>query len=279
VFFKKVFAQKEDFFLPIVSIGNLIVGGSGKTPITIELAKRYDKVAVILRGYARESKGLVVVSDFGEIKTDVKKSGDEAMLLATSLPNATIIVSEDRKKAIKKAKDMGAKVIFLDDGFSKFDIKKFDILLKPNLKLLPFCLPSGAYRFSPKNYKNADLVLQEDRDFKRVVSIKNKTKNMILLTAISKPQRLKKFLPDKIPMIFLPDHSRFDEDFIKKLINKYKPTSILTTTKDAVKLKSYNLNLSILELKIEIKKEKLEKIDRYIRNFHEKKDRDSKYPS
>ena len=278
-FLKKTFSQEEDFKIPVISIGNLIVGGSGKTPVTIELAKRYEKVTVILRGYKRKSKGLVVVSMFGKILTDIDKSGDEAMLLALSLPKATVIVSEDRKQAIKKAKEMGTKVIFLDDGFSKFDIKKFDILLKPDMKLLPFCLPSGAYRFAPSNYKKADMIMRENKDFKRVVKIENKTEKMVLLTAISKPQRLEEFVEKDIPKIYLPDHSDFSKEFINDIYLKYNPTSILTTTKDAVKLKPYNLNLSIMKLDIEIDENKIKIIDNYIRKYDAKKSSDSKYPS
>jgi len=272
---KKLFSTPKDFDIPIVSVGNLIVGGSGKTPVTIELAKRYDDVCIVLRGYKRQSKGLILISLKGDIKCDIKTSGDEAMLLAESLPSATVLVSEDRKKAIKKAKELGCRVVFLDDGFSKFDIKKFNLLIKPDIKLLPFCLPSGAYRFAPTNYKKADLVLKENEDFKRVVKIKNKTDNMILLTAISKPKRLLKYLPYDMPTVFLPDHSDFSKEFIEDLLKKYNPSSILTTSKDAVKLKSYNLKLSILKLDIDIDDNKIKMIDKYIRNFHEKKDRDS----
>ena len=103
ILFKRLKASKIDFNIPIVSVGNLTIGGSGKTPITIELAKNFKDVCVILRGYGRESKGLFVVSLKGEIKVDVKTSGDEAMLLASTLKNATIIVSEDRVEA-KKSK-------------------------------------------------------------------------------------------------------------------------------------------------------------------------------
>ena len=233
----------------------MIVGGSGKTPVTLELAKRYKSVAIILRGYKRSSKGLVVVSQNGEIKSDIKSSGDEAMLYATTLKNSTVIVSEDRVKAIKKAKELGSKIIFLDDGFSKFSIKKFDILLKPNQKLLPFCLPSGAYRFPPFFYRYADLILEEEKDFIREVEIENPTKKMIFLTAISKPKRLDKYLPKDIVKITLPDHSDFSKEFIEEILKRYNPTSILTTTKDEVKLKKYNLTLSILRLKIKFTKQ------------------------
>ena len=106
IFIKRVTSSKIDFGIPIISIGNLTVGGSGKTPITIELAKNIKDVCVILRGYGRASKGLFVVSLNGKIKVDVNISGDEAMLLATSLKNATVIVSEDRVLGINKAKEL-----------------------------------------------------------------------------------------------------------------------------------------------------------------------------
>ncbi len=264
VYTKKIISKPKDFHIPIISIGNLIVGGSGKTPITIELAKKFDHSTIILRGYKRESKGMLIVSKNGEILTTIQKSGDEAMLLAKSLQNSSVIVSEDRKIAIKKAKSIGSKIIFLDDGFSKFYIKKFDILIKPKEDYPKLCLPSGGYRFPYNFYKYANLILEEEKDFKRVVNILNPTKNMIFLTAISKPQRLEKYLPKNIKKIYLPDHSNFPKDLIENIIKNYNPTSILTTTKDAVKLTKYNIPLSILNLNIVFKIDIFEKIKDYI---------------
>ena len=83
---------KKSYAVPIVSIGNLIVGGSGKTPFVITLAKQYSNATIISRGYGRQSKGLVEVSKRGKILSNVFNSGDEAMLMATSLPNASVIV-------------------------------------------------------------------------------------------------------------------------------------------------------------------------------------------
>ena len=68
----------KDYGIPIVSIGNLIVGGSGKTPLTVALAKRYSNPAIVLRGYGRKSKGMHVVSDGNKVLCDVSSSGDEA---------------------------------------------------------------------------------------------------------------------------------------------------------------------------------------------------------
>jgi len=121
---KRAMAKQIEFGIPIISVGNIIVGGSGKTPVTINLASKYEDVCIILRGYGRASKGLQVVSLRGKILVDVKTSGDEAMLLANSLPKATVIVSENRVTAILKAKELACKIIFLDDGFYKISYFK-----------------------------------------------------------------------------------------------------------------------------------------------------------
>lgn len=277
ILFKRLKASKIDFNIPIISIGNLTIGGSGKTPITIELAKNFNDLCVILRGYGRESKGLFVVSLKGEIKVDVKTSGDEAMLLASSLKNATIIVSEDRVEAIKKAKELGCKIVFLDDGFSKYSIKKFDILLKPKDEPTnSFLIPSGAYREPKSFYKKANLVLKEDIDFKRVVTIKKENKEVelpkktILLTAISKPNRLLEFLPKNIETIFFEDHHNFTKDEIDNILNNYRDFAIVTTQKDFVKLEKFNLkNLYIMDLSIKIsQKVDFTALKNYIKSYN-----------
>ncbi|MDX4036848.1 tetraacyldisaccharide 4'-kinase [Aliarcobacter skirrowii] len=277
ILFKRLKASKIDFNIPIVSVGNLTIGGSGKTPITIELAKNFNDVCVILRGYGRESKGLFVVSLKGEIKVDVKTSGDEAMLLASSLKNATIIVSEDRVKAIKKAKELACKIVFLDDGFSKYSIKKFDILLKPKDEPTnSFLIPSGAYREPKSFYKKANMVLKEEIDFKRVVTIKKENKEVelpkktILLTAISKPNRLLEFLPKNIETIFFEDHHNFTKDEIDNILNNYRDFAIVTTPKDFVKLEKFNLkNLYIMDLSIKIsQKVDFTALKNYIKSYN-----------
>ncbi|AZL54001.1 tetraacyldisaccharide 4'-kinase [Aliarcobacter skirrowii] len=277
ILFKRLKASKIDFNIPIVSVGNLTIGGSGKTPITIELAKNFNDICVILRGYGRESKGLFVVSLKGEIKVDVKTSGDEAMLLASTLKNATIIVSEDRVEAIKKAKELGCKIVFLDDGFSKYSIKKFDILLKPKDEPTnSFLIPSGAYREPKSFYKKANLVLKEDIDFKRVVTIKKENKEVelpkkrVLLTAISKPNRLLEFLPKNIETIFFEDHHNFTKDEIDNILDNYRDFAIVTTQKDFVKLEKFNLkNLYIMDLSIKIsQKVDFTALKNYIKSYN-----------
>ena len=260
ILIKRAMAKEIEFAIPIISVGNIIVGGSGKTPVTIKLASKYENACVILRGYGRISKGLFVVSNKGKILVDVKTSGDEAMLLANSLPKATIIVSENRIKAILKAKELGCKIVFLDDGFSKYQIAKFNILLRPKDEPTNvFCLPSGGYREPKGFYAQADIELLEGSDFKRVITIKKDgmqselPSKTVLITAISKPKRLLEFLPKDIKMISFPDHYDFTNEDIKNIQEKYKDYSFLTTGKDFVKLKKFNLkNLYLMDLEIKI---------------------------
>ena len=274
---KRAMSKEIEFGIPIISVGNIIVGGSGKTPVTIKLASKYENACIILRGYGRASKGLYVVSLNGKILENVKTSGDEAMLLANSLPKATIIVSENRIKAILKAKELGCKIIFLDDGFSKYQISKFNILLRPKDEPTNiFCLPSGGYREPKGFYAQADIELVEGTDFKRVINIKKDgiisklpTKT-ILITAISKPKRLLEYLPKDIKMISFPDHYTFTKEDILKIQEENKDFSFVTTGKDFVKLKEFNIkNLYLMDLDIEISQNiDFSLMDEYISSFN-----------
>jgi len=276
--FKRVSAKPQYFGIPVISIGNLLVGGTGKTPVTIALAKEKKDVAIVLRGYGRASKGLFVISQNGRILEDVNTSGDEAMLLASSLPNATVIVSENRIEAILKAKELGCKVVFLDDGYGKHEIFKFDILLRPKDEPTNiFCLPSGGYRDSKMMYSFADCVLKEDVDFKRIVTFKNHEnliietlpKNTILVTAISKPYRLLEYLPQNIEMVSFPDHYTFTQKDIDTILDKFPFSMIITTAKDMVKLKEFDIHekLLLMDLEVSVAEEVKEKVNTYIDNL------------
>ncbi len=254
-------------------MGNLVVGGSGKTPIIKELAKGFEDVAIVLRGYGRKSKGLVQVSQNGRVLVDVEDSGDEAMELASSLKNASVYVCEDRKKAIERAKDDGATIIFLDDGF-RHCMEKFDILIKkraPNR----FCLPAGPFRLPPSFEKHADLVIEEGVDFMREVRIQNPTQKMVLVTSIADPIRLDPYLPRGIRRYYFEDHHLFTQDELEAIWQKESPTSFLVTRKDLVKLEKFDYPYSILDLQVRIDPKVLERIEDYRRNFDAKKDTNS----
>jgi tetraacyldisaccharide 4'-kinase len=241
----------EDFGIKIVSVGNLTVGGSGKTPLVTALAQKEKNPAIILRGYGRDSKGMIVVKDRGSILCDVKMSGDEAMIYAKKLPHATVIVSEDRKVAIQKAKELGCEIIFLDDAYSKHDIKKEDIIIDVATNN-SFCLPSGPYRERLWSAKDA-RVLREDVDFVREVCVVDATQKMSLVTAIARPQRLDKYLPNNvIAKHYFEDHHTYTKAELEKILLEDNATSLLVTFKDYVKIEAFGLPLSLLDLDVKV---------------------------
>jgi len=270
MYIRRKSAKRKVFGVPIVSVGNLIVGGSGKTPFTIAIASRYKRVAIVSRGYGRLSKGLVEVSRNGKVLASVEESGDEPMLMAQSLPHASVIVSEDRQEAIDLAITQGAELILLDDGFNRVEIEKFEVVLEPERIANPFPFPAGPYREFAFCKRAADVVAKEGRAFHRKVSFEALSDRMLLVTAISDPQRLDPFLPEGVVQkVYLPDHDYFDEEEIARLMRECEAQSLLVTEKDAVKMTDFKLPLSKMKLELEIDKEIMEKIDHYIQGNKE----------
>jgi len=268
MFLRRISSSKNHFTIPIVSVGNLQVGGSGKTPFVIALASKYEDVTIISRGYGRQSSGLIEVSFKGKVVVDVKESGDEAMLMAESLPNASVIVSEERTIAIELAMRAGAKLIILDDGFNRVELEKYEILLEPKCipNSLPF--PSGPLREFSFTKRYADSLFKEGQDFERVVTYDNLSDKMLLVTAISHPERLDPFLPEGVvEKVYLEDHAYFNENELQNLMEKHGAQTLLVTQKDAVKMKDFKLPLSLMKLKLEIDDETLKSVDNYINNF------------
>ena len=244
----------ENLGIPIVSVGNIIVGGSGKTPLTKAIIEHYKnkKVAVVMRGYKRKSKGLVVVKDFEKILTDVDTSGDEAMEIALFTP-AAVIVSENRKSGIIKAKEMGADFVILDDGFDK-PFKKLNIVIDKRIKN-PFVLPAGGYRYPRIALKYADIVLE---NLKREVKVPD---GDILISGISNPKRLLKYWNKEYK--FFPDHYEYRWEDLKE----FKDKVIVTTAKDYVKLQKFPLKLKIIDLEVKLDNDLIKKIDEFLIKF------------
>ena len=255
--------QPHDFNIPIISVGNLTVGGSGKTPIVSSLAARFENVAVVLRGYGRKSEGLVVVSDGKKVLVDVDVSGDEAMLYANALSHAVVIVSEKRESAIEKAKEMGCNVLFLDDGYNKHQIKKLDILIEVETKN-NFCLPSGPYRERLWQGKEA-LVIREDQEFKRSVKLIDATEKMVLVTAIARAERLDPYLPEVLDKVYFGDHHFFTKDELEAILERTGAESLLVTLKDYVKIRKFDLPVSLMELNLELDDDFVNTVDTYVK--------------
>jgi tetraacyldisaccharide 4'-kinase len=122
---------------PVISIGNLSVGGTGKTPMVLLIARwlldRGERPAILSRGYGRRDRpdGVVVVSDGQRVLADVHRSGDEPFMLARHLPPAVVVVGEDRFLGGALAeRRLGATVHLLDDGFQHLQLARdLDILM------------------------------------------------------------------------------------------------------------------------------------------------------
>jgi tetraacyldisaccharide 4'-kinase len=114
---------------PVISVGNLTLGGSGKTP-TVELAVRTlldlgAAPAVLSRGYGRLTRGVHVVADREGIRAEPRAAGDEPLLLAERLPGVPVVVGENRYEAGRAAVERcGATALVLDDGFQHRTLAK-----------------------------------------------------------------------------------------------------------------------------------------------------------
>ena len=103
--YKYNFIKTHQFNIPIISIGNIELGGSGKTPMVVFLSKRLSslniKHVVVSRGYKKQKRGLIIVSDYDAIRNfSPIACGDEPILLAEKLPGIPVIVSENKAVAV-----------------------------------------------------------------------------------------------------------------------------------------------------------------------------------
>jgi tetraacyldisaccharide 4'-kinase len=152
---------------PVISVGNLTVGGTGKTPFTISLAKLLQKaghkVGIVTRGYQRKSKGQVVVSAGSGPLISPEDAGDEPYLIATKTRNVVIIVDKDRFKAGKAAIDKyNCSLIIADDAFQHrklhrdIDILLWDTYTNPHREKL---LPTGKLREPFSGLRRASMLV------------------------------------------------------------------------------------------------------------------------
>ena len=153
---------------PVISIGNLTVGGTGKTPATMlvaqELQKRGYRVAVLSRGYGGSLEGQVaVVSDGESVLLEPEQAGDEPCLLAKSVPGLIVVIGSNRYQAgLVALERLKPDILLLDDGFQHIRLHRdLNILLLDAAR--PFgngwALPLGLLREPRTAVKRADLLL------------------------------------------------------------------------------------------------------------------------
>ena len=149
----------------VISIGNLSVGGTGKTPFVLFLANslkaRGLNVAVLSRGYKRKSTGTHVVSDGNTLKSDLNNSGDEPFMLANKLQDIPVVVDENRYRGGQFiCNEYNPDVIIMDDAFQHRRVfRDVDIVLINSNHRRPKLLPYGLLREPLRNIKRADAVI------------------------------------------------------------------------------------------------------------------------
>lgn len=158
--------KQVEVSIPVISVGNLVAGGAGKTPVVIHLVRtllaKGLRVAVLSRGYGGRGKGARVVSKGEGILLPASDAGDEPVLIANRCPGALVLVGPDRAElAVLATTVHKAEVIVLDDGFQHLALARdLDIVVLDGAS--PFgngrLLPRGPLREPREALERADLV-------------------------------------------------------------------------------------------------------------------------
>jgi tetraacyldisaccharide 4'-kinase len=276
--------------IPIICIGNLSVGGSGKTPHTNYIAKLLStnyKVAILSRGYGRKSSGF----NYVELDSATSAVGDEPLQLKRNNSDCIVAVNNNRNKGVEKIliDHPGTNIILLDDGFQHRRIKAgLNIIVTPFYK--PFIkdnlLPLGTLREPANEATRADIILvsktpkntnpNEKKEIIENLNLKAHQKgyfssiiyhkykclqsntelkneeeySITLVSGVANPTPLVNHLQEegrKVNLITFADHHNYTSKDIEKILLTHKKDKstkklILTTEKDATKLKQFWIN-------------------------------------
>jgi tetraacyldisaccharide 4'-kinase len=159
---------------PVISVGNLVVGGSGKTPLVAAIARLLasagERPSILTRGYARQQpdEGVLVVSDGSRVLVEARQAGDEPYMLARALGSVPVFVCADRYLSGRLAeRHFGCTVHLLDDGFQHLQLARdIDLLAVDRSNLDEEMLPLGRLRepLSAARAADALLVAGDDQD-------------------------------------------------------------------------------------------------------------------
>jgi len=291
----------------ILCVGNLRVGGTGKTPMVEYLVKNLKEdfnVAVLSLGYKRKTKGIREITT----EDDFLTVGDEPKQMSEKFKDVRFFVNKNRNKAITfiKQKYPQTQVIILDDAYQYRKTKAEKTILlteyaRPFYK--DFLLPLGRLRERRKEKKRSDYIvvtkspklltkeeknntiskirpkekqqvffasLKYDENIKQELS----DKNVVLLTGIDNPLPLQEYLRSfcKVTKTMkFADHHIFSKEEIKEISKITLP--IVTTRKDATRLKTTTAKIFIQDVETEIEKTFMENIKRDIKTFLSEKEK------
>lgn len=269
----------------VISVGNLSVGGSGKTPVVALVASLLQReglrVAVLSRGYGGSFRGeVLVVSDGASVRAGALEAGDEPVMLAHSLPGVVVAVGPRRDEVGRAVEaQFGPVVHVLDDGFQHLRLQRdLDVLCLQESDLADRPLPVGRLREFASAARRADVLLAaegtaapagwpDDRVFtlrRRVVGFsgpdgadRHPPRRVYLLSGIARPAR---FAEDAVAHGLevvrhraFRDHHRFSRREMRAAAaeaDALGAEAILTTAKDAVRLPDGDWTARVLVLRI-----------------------------
>ena len=275
---------------PVISVGNITTGGTGKTPLVEWVARtvaaKGKKVCILTRGYGRENpERQVVVSDGTKVLASPSEAGDEPFLLATNLLGiAALISNANRIEAAAGAiKHLGTDCFVLDDGFQHLRLER-DLNIVAIDATNPWggghLLPFGRLREPLSSLSRADCVVITRADqandvaalrdeilrhtgnvplFNSRMRIKNAAEAIpspvAAFCAVGNPRSFFNQVPHEVVLEkAFPDHHRYSQADVDSLIEAARQAgaqSLITTAKDAVKLKSFTFSLPLFVIEIE----------------------------
>jgi len=266
---------------PVISVGNLSMGGSGKTPVVAALARllrqRGERPVILTRGYGRRDtrEGVLVVSDGERVLEPVDRSGDEPQLLARTLPGVPVLVGADRYLAgVFAARHFAATVSILDDGFQHVQLERdVDLLLVSVDDLNDRVVPAGHLREPLEAAQLADAVLVTGGE-ESVVAVAEavkhptifrvntryghlpSTERVVAFAGIARPERffnaLRSLGYEVARELTFPDHhwySARDISLIQAAARHTNTNDTVTTEKDAVRC---DLECAVLPMTVEV---------------------------
>ncbi len=250
----------------VISIGNLSLGGSGKTPLAIKIASDLQeagqKIAILVRGYGSADTGPFIVEPGNHT------AGDEALMIAKSLPEAVVVQSKDRVQGYKLVKDI-VDVVIIEDGFQTAGLSRhFDFLILDKwdfqkgtpVPQVGNVIPWGPFRESLSAIDRADCLLIPAEDFQGKLlteyngtPIFNYSRNSMLsmddtgdyalISGIANPEQfekqcIRKLGRNPVASYRYDDHKAYSQADIMQIINNHDTaeTTWFTTAKDYVKL-------------------------------------------
>jgi tetraacyldisaccharide 4'-kinase len=235
--------------IPVLSIGNIALGGRGKTPLVILAARRFEgkRVAILARGYAALG-GL----------------NDEMQVIGQHLPWVRLYQGKDRCSLAKQAVKEGAELILLDDGFQHRRLHRdWDWVVIRREDLRGRCPPCGELRESPRRLSRADALFSYEAvegsiQLQNISFIEHSIQNtrVSLFCGIGRPERFRATVEalggEIVGELFLGDHRAVSLKMLERFYEKTEPKYLLCTEKDWVKLPPHHLPILPVRIEAEV---------------------------